>query len=75
MLVERQAGSKDSLTVYVSTAQLHKAQPSVNGSTPDLTVQGNDDASRLAYFNQLIKGATRVYNGTLGQNLTITAKF
>jgi hypothetical protein len=75
MLVERQAGSKDSLTVYVSTAQLQKAQPSPNGNTPDLTVKGDNDGARQAYFAQLIKGAKKVYNGPLDQNRTITVQF
>jgi hypothetical protein len=75
MLVERQPGSKDSLTVYVSTAQLQKAQPNPNSNTPDLTVRGNDDASRAAYFAQLIKGAKKLYSGPLDQNRAMTVQF
>lgn len=75
MLVERQPGSNVSLTVYVSTAQLHKAQPNPTGNTPNLTVQGSTDDQRAANFAQLIKGAKRVYNGPLDQNRTIAVPF
>jgi hypothetical protein len=75
MRVERQPGNNATLTVYVSTSQLHRAQPDPNGNTPDLTVQGSNDAARQAYFTQLIKGAQKAFNGPLDQNRTIPVSF
>src|SRR5262249_8307375 len=75
MLVERQPGSKTALTVYVSTAQLHKTQPNPNGLTPDLTVKGTDDESRQEYFTQLSRSAQKVYDGLLDQNRTVMVQF
>lgn len=74
MLVERQAGSVVNLTVYVSTAQLGKAQVNPNGTTPDLTISGDSPEARDAAYAQLLKDpkAKKVFDGPLSQNQLVS---
>ena len=67
-LAEKQAGSVDSVTVYVDTSQLHAWQPQLGDYT--FSQGGADDA-----FSALIQGKKPAYDSALNSDTTISMNF
>ena len=67
-LVEKQAGSVDTLTVYVNTSQLHAQQPKLG----DYTYSQGDAQTAFA---ALIQGQKPVFDGALASDTMVSMNF